>query len=360
MIDESKTIAVQWFAVPVRNLDAAIDLFSQRFGFRLDGIFPADNPRRAILSHARSRVRLHVSEEATPLKTLEAEISGFGDIRIPDRFLTNLEPAPDPGRSFPNSGLVINNRTKTSNWKIGRAGMRYRDLIPGSLGGFIGASDIQIPGSGPVPDYVHYHKVRFQTLFCVKGSAKLVYEDQGRPFMFGAGDCVLQPPEIRHRVLESSGDLQVIEISGPAEHETFVEHEIELPTNTLNPKRDFKGQRFQWTRAHRSEWKSQDRLERRGLNLAGPSGGIIDGGLIRFVTRSEDYKISAAGGVVFVYVLKGKASVSAPETVPAEICVGDAVTISIDRSLDLAIESSTELLELRINPKGSEGFFDRL
>ena len=38
-------------------------------------------------------------------------------------------------------------------WVIGRAGMRYRDLIPGRLGGSIIASHIRIPDAGPVPDY---------------------------------------------------------------------------------------------------------------------------------------------------------------------------------------------------------------
>ena len=38
--------------------------------------------------------------------------------------------------------------------------------------------------------------------------------------MLRAGDCVIQPPLIRHRVLESSDHLQVIEIGVPAEHVT--------------------------------------------------------------------------------------------------------------------------------------------
>ena len=41
----------------------------------------------------------------------------------------------------------------------------------------------------------------------------MVYEDQGEPFIMREGDCVLQPPQIRHRVLESSGPLEVIEVS---------------------------------------------------------------------------------------------------------------------------------------------------
>jgi hypothetical protein len=50
-----------------------------------------------------------------------------------------------------------------------------------------------------------------------------------------AGDMVLQPPGIRHRVLESSPGLEVVEISCPALHETFADHEMELPNGKDRP-----------------------------------------------------------------------------------------------------------------------------
>src|SRR6185436_13024852 len=109
-------------------------------------------------------------------------------------------------------------------WTRGRAGMRYRDLIPGRQGGRFIASHIAIPEGGPVADYVHHHFVRVQLIYCHRGWVRVVYEDQGAPFMLEAGDCVLQPPGIRHRVLESSVGLEVIEIGSPAVHETFADH----------------------------------------------------------------------------------------------------------------------------------------
>ena len=50
--------------------------------------------------------------------------------------------------------------------------------------------------------------------------------------------------EIRHRVLECSPGLEVIEVSCPAEHETLADFELELPTPDVRPDRDFGGQRF--------------------------------------------------------------------------------------------------------------------
>jgi hypothetical protein len=55
---------------------------------------------------------------------------------------------------------------------------------------------------------------------------------------------VLQPPEIRHRVLRSSPGLEVIEIGCPAVHDTVVEHDITLPTSTVDVHRRFGGQQF--------------------------------------------------------------------------------------------------------------------
>ena len=62
-----------------------------------------------------------------------------------------------------------------------------------------------------------------------KGWVRLAYEGQGEPFILEAGDCVLQPPEIRHRVLESSAGAEVIELGSPAEHITMADHDMTLP-----------------------------------------------------------------------------------------------------------------------------------
>ncbi|MET0662379.1 MAG: cupin domain-containing protein, partial [Ilumatobacteraceae bacterium] len=127
---------------------------------------------------------------------------------------------------------------------VGRAGMEYRDLLPDRWGGRFIASHIRIPGGGDVADSVHYHRVRFQLIFCARGWVDLVYEDQGPPFRLEAGDCVVQPPEIRHRVLHASEGLEVIEIGCPAVHDTFIEHGLALPTPTVDGERSFGGQRF--------------------------------------------------------------------------------------------------------------------
>jgi len=127
---------------------------------------------------------------------------------------------------------------------VGRAGMQYRDLLPDRWGGRFIASHIRIVEEGDVADWVHFHRIRFQMIFVAAGWVDVVYEDQGEPFRMHAGDCVLQPPEIRHRVLRSSAGLEVIEIGCPAEHDTMADHDLVLPTVTIDAGREFSGQRF--------------------------------------------------------------------------------------------------------------------
>lgn len=132
-----------------------------------------------------------------------------------------------------------------SEWVEGRVGMLYRDLTPEDLGGDVLISQIRLPFDGEVPDYVHYHKIAFQVIYCTAGRIKVVYEGQGPPFWLETGDCVLQPPEIRHRVLECVAGSEVIEITSPPEHETRADGDLGLPNDRYDKAaRTFGGQHF--------------------------------------------------------------------------------------------------------------------
>jgi mannose-6-phosphate isomerase-like protein (cupin superfamily) len=207
--------------IPVDDLNESISQLEAE-GFRLVMITPADDPRQADLDSPTRRVRL--DRTAASKTTIQVNTA---PVVVPE-----LVPE-----------LVVTNREGLAEG-TGRAGMRYRDLIPSRLGGRFIASHISVPGAGPIPDYVHYHDVRFQMIFCHAGWVRVVYEDQGDSFVMRPGDCVIQPPGIRHRVLASGGDLQVVEIGCPAEHPTYREHTLELPTITTNHKRQWAGQTF--------------------------------------------------------------------------------------------------------------------
>jgi mannose-6-phosphate isomerase-like protein (cupin superfamily) len=220
-----------------------LTMLTERLGFRIDVIHPADAPANAVVSGHGLHLRLEQRDGPSPV-TVRLITDEPGDTvilpggsRLEYRAATSTYELPDNRPS-----VAVTRRSDDVG--VGRAGMRYRDLIPDRWGGRFIASHITIPDEGPVPDYVHFHKIRFQMIFVKAGWARLVYEDQGEPFVMRAGDCVLQPPQIRHRVLESSAGLEVIEIGCPAEHETIADWSLELPTATVEPDRDFGGQRF--------------------------------------------------------------------------------------------------------------------
>jgi mannose-6-phosphate isomerase-like protein (cupin superfamily) len=237
-------------------------------------------------------------------------------------------------------------------WEVGRAEMRYRDLLPRRQSGRFIASHIVIPDSGPVPDYVHHHGVRFQTIFCVRGWARVVYEDQGPPFRLEAGDCVLQPPGIRHRVLESSPGLEVVEVTSPAEHQTFADDTLELPTQKLDPGRLFGGQQFVRHRAGEARWQPWrlSDFECREAGIGPATGGLAEVRVARPTgSGSGEAKILVHDGELkFWFVLAGSVAL-AVDMRREELHEGDAVAIPAGAPHTLEeITDELELLEVTL------------
>ena len=208
--------------------------------------------------------------------------------------------------------------------------MQYRDLIPDRQGGRFIASHIRIPDGGPVPDYVHYHDVEFQMIYCYRGWVRVVYEDQGPPFILEAGDCVLQPPHIRHRVLECSDHMEVIEVSSPAEHETRVEHDMELPTIEVDKNRDFSGQRFVRHQSNKAKWFSSpyDGFEARDTGIGDATRGLAAVLVIRPSGHVRPVVISCEAGFVFTFILQGSMTLQQKNQSPQVYATNDSFVIS--------------------------------
>ncbi len=237
--------------LPASDLPEDIAFFTNVLGMRMDEIFPADDPREAVFFGHGLRLRLRKGLGTGPgilrIRADDPVLIAGGQTELTAPNGTRIEIAPlDPPVVTPPAAhrFVVRKLADKAPWIVGRAGMQYRDLIPDRLGGSIIASHIRIPDGGPVPDMVHYHKVGFQLIFCIRGWVDVVYEDQGPPIRLHAGDCFIQPPEIRHRVLHASDGLEVIEVGLPAEHVTEIEHDMDLPTPQLRPDREWDGQKF--------------------------------------------------------------------------------------------------------------------
>ena len=253
------------------DLNAALEAW-RGDGFRLDSIYPADDPQVAVLSREGESIRLTTR----------------------------------PGASRPAEGLpyfqpefVLSRANESAS--VGRAGMVYRDLIPDRLGGRYVASLIGIPDGGPVADWVHFHRIALQLIYVRCGSVRVVYEDQGEPFVMQPGDLVLQPPQIRHRVLESSAGLEVVEIGCPALHETIADHDIELPT-AFNPARKFNGQQFVRHVADRAAWTKFGGGEAQETEIHRATGGLAEARTIR---GGQVELPPHDGELVFGFVLDG-------------------------------------------------------
>ena len=99
---------------------------------------------------------------------------------------------------------------------------KYRDLgVAAATNGLAVAHVIKmIPPCDPaVVSKRHYHDVEFQMIYVLKGWIKGEYDGAGEVTMV-EGSCWLQPPKIKHTVLDYSDDCELLEIILPAEFDT--------------------------------------------------------------------------------------------------------------------------------------------
>ena len=334
-IDIEKIDSAQ-LVLPCADLAANLEFFTGILHFRTDAIYPADSPRVAVLSGFGTRIRLESGNDAPPgrlrlISRDEEFVTAFpADLAAPNGTIIDVELADAPLALPPfEAALIVQKVSDEASWGTGRAGMQYRDLIPGRLGGGYIASHIRIPDGGPVPDYVHHHHVLFQLIYCYRGWVRLVYEDQGPPFIMEAGDCVLQPPHIRHRVLECSDGFEVVEVGCPAEHATLVDHDMELPTSALDPDRDFAGQRFIFHRSADASWESWrvNGFEMRDTGIASSSGNVVSVVAVRPATNEGTSSIQHDGQLLFDFVLEGSMTLNAHASEPTKLAAGDSFAV---------------------------------
>ena len=99
---------------------------------------------------------------------------------------------------------------------------QYRDLgITAATNGLARAHVIKmVPPCDPAEvSKRHYHDVEFQMVYVLKGWIKGEYDGAGVVTM-REGSCWLQPPKIKHAVLDYSDDCELLEIILPADFDT--------------------------------------------------------------------------------------------------------------------------------------------
>lgn len=341
--------------LPCADLEAAMAFFDQ-LGFRLDTIMPADDPTVALMvGHG---LRLCLDRDATGAAAVIRLTGGTGEHRrltAPNGTVVEIVGPPEtvalPAPTFELTRSADATAANATAERVGRAGMHYRDLLPSRQGGRVIASHIRIEDGGPVADYVHHHRVRFQVIYCRRGWVRVVYEDQGPAFVLEEGDCALQPPHIRHQVLESSPGLEVVEVTCPATHPTHADHELVLPTPTLRGERDFGGQRFVRHRADQAEWRAwrAPGFEVRDTGIGRATDGLAGVRVVRAAEASATSSTRHDADLQVWYVTHGRASLRLNGRPDESLGSDDAV--SIPAGLDHALVDCSrdfELLEVTL------------
>jgi len=103
-----------------------------------------------------------------------------------------------------------------------RSYAKYRDLgVAAATSGLARAHVIRFvpPFRADVVAIPHYHDVEFQLVYVLKGWLRGEFEGQGTITM-RQGSCWIQPPRIKHTVVDYSDDCEVLEIVMPADFET--------------------------------------------------------------------------------------------------------------------------------------------
>jgi quercetin dioxygenase-like cupin family protein len=176
-------------------------------------------------------------------------------------------------------------------WERGlRPHFEYRDLgLAAVTGGKLTAMHIRtVPGAGEMRSDWHCHDLDFQFFYVVKGSIT-IETAHGETHTLGPGDTGYHPPLYFHREYDVSPDYEVVEITAPAEADTFTGRDAPLPERAagLDPERR---PVYTFERPESYELGAGPRkfFKYRDLGTRGPTGGRIHLHLVRATGRPGD------------------------------------------------------------------------
>lgn len=117
-------------------------------------------------------------------------------------------------------GFAVSHASDSAFQRGLRSFFEYRDLgIGKATSGAVVAHVIRAAAGSDFSSQPHLHGTTFQLVYVLKGWIEFEYEGQGK-VRLEAGSCVYQPPQIRHRELGHSEDVEMLEIVMPGEFRT--------------------------------------------------------------------------------------------------------------------------------------------
>ena len=162
-----------------------------------------------------ARMNVKPRRSAAPAKKQSLQASG--------RTKTRAKAPPRPkAKPRPKHAFTVSH-PRDADFKSGglRTYVQYRDLgIAAATRGGVVAHVLRFvePCDPAVVSKEHFHDVDFQMIYVLKGWIKGEYD--GEVVTMHAGSAWLQPPKIKHTVLDYSDDCEVLEIILPADFET--------------------------------------------------------------------------------------------------------------------------------------------
>ena len=127
--------------LPTQDVRDDLPFYTRQLGFRLDMIYPADNPSVAVLSGHGLRLRIEKGAPESPgtLRLLTDDpqtLAGPRVLTAPNGTRVEIDQL-NPPLVLPQTdhAFVVRRLADQAPWIVGRAGMHYRDLVPSRLGG---------------------------------------------------------------------------------------------------------------------------------------------------------------------------------------------------------------------------------
>jgi|SRR5271165_2858496 len=191
---------------------------------------PAAAPARKVVAKSRAKVAM---KKAAPKKSAARAPAKKTVARVPAARRASTRrarvapsrrkvAAPRLKAAAPAQRFTVSHLNDTDFKQDGlRSYALYRDLgIASASGGLCQAHVIRM--LSPCTDAVrkrHLHEPELQMIYVLQGWVKNEFEGEGVQMM-SAGSCWLQPPGIKHTVLDYSPDVELLEIIVPADFKT--------------------------------------------------------------------------------------------------------------------------------------------
>ena len=165
-----------------------------------------------------------------------------------------------------------------------------------------------------------------------------------------AGDCFIQPPTIRHKVLHAAEGIEVIEIGVPAEHITEIDQDMTLPNVGERPDREWDGQRFVHNLAKDGAFKPFriPGFEARDTTINANTKGVASVMVARPTGKTTVWS-KHKGDILFNFVMAGSMTLEGDGKEPFDLSAGDAFVIPPNMATRYSKPSNDlELLEVSL------------